>query len=414
MKYLISFFTILILIISNRISAQSIEPSDTSMSETIIVHDYDWVFRNWIETKRMLKINVTGMLPNSLYGYKSKWFNDVAFEHRVSNSGSLQLGLTWNHTLGQNYSIDEYLPPQLSAQLSYRYYLKNRAQKIFGLSKTNLSGIYIGPKISFGAYTDFYVEHQIFRIGIEGGIQKRIFNHSYIQLNFDAGIQNQTFGSKIAFFLEPRLQAGLVFGDNNKKENQLCKLFNCSYEKRRLLKLDLLGFFNGTFDHIFPSVIFEQKIFSPAHSINFGIHAGQYQPLLVFPQTENPQPEWYKSKSVSFSVEPRWYYNLESRILKGKTVNNFSASFVSLAYIAQFTENTLLQDISRAFAIQRTDHRVAMLWGLQRHILNWGFIEFKAGIENSSSFSRYDSPTDANTFSNSTGFSSKLMIGIAL
>jgi hypothetical protein len=65
----------------------------------------------------------------------------------------------------------------------------------------------------------------------------------------------------------------------------------------------------------------------------------------------------------------RYYYNMNRRILKGKSANNFSANYVS----TQFTGRTRPGKDQQQVAVQ-------LLYGIQRRIFSWGYLDMNAGI----------------------------------
>ena len=69
----------------------------------------------------------------------------------------------------------------------------------------------------------------------------------------------------------------------------------------------------------------------------------------------------------------RYYFNMQRRILKGKSANNFSANYLSprLSYRRRPGSEDGEGQLS-----------VDLLFGIQRRLWKYGFIDFDIGIEN--------------------------------
>lgn len=85
--------------------------------------------------------------------------------------------------------------------------------------------------------------------------------------------------------------------------------------------------------------------------------------------------------TVRSQVAGRFYYNLNDRIRKGKSASNFSANYLSLAVGSGFGRRAhetpfYYYDTSKPFA--RAD--LAMLYGLQRRLGRYGFVDFNVGV----------------------------------
>ena len=67
----------------------------------------------------------------------------------------------------------------------------------------------------------------------------------------------------------------------------------------------------------------------------------------------------------------RYYFNMQKRILKGKSANNFSANYLSarLNYKRRPVEN-------------ENQVSIDLLFGIQRRLWKYGYIDFDIGIEN--------------------------------
>ncbi len=90
----------------------------------------------------------------------------------------------------------------------------------------------------------------------------------------------------------------------------------------------------------------------------------------------------------------RYYFNMQKRILKGKSANNFSANYLSarLNYKRRPVEN-------------ENQVSIDLLFGIQRRLWKYGYIDFDIGIENI--IAPYESKSAG------IDFTSSIQIGIA-
>ncbi|MEO1049064.1 MAG: hypothetical protein AAFX87_00445 [Bacteroidota bacterium] len=75
-------------------------------------------------------------------------------------------------------------------------------------------------------------------------------------------------------------------------------------------------------------------------------------------------------RDVLFRGGVRYYYNLDKRILKGKSANNFSANYVSIDPVYQVRP----QD-------DDTSVSVLLLYGLQRRLGKYGYLDLNFGFQ---------------------------------
>ncbi|WP_375435865.1 hypothetical protein [uncultured Hymenobacter sp.] len=88
-----------------------------------------------------------------------------------------------------------------------------------------------------------------------------------------------------------------------------------------------------------------------------------------------------KRFSVRSQLAGRFYYNLDQRIRKGKSASNFSANYLSLAVGNGFgrrAHETPFYYYQSSKPIVRAD--LALLYGLQRRLGQYGFVDFNVGI----------------------------------
>lgn len=88
-----------------------------------------------------------------------------------------------------------------------------------------------------------------------------------------------------------------------------------------------------------------------------------------------------KRFSVRSQLGGRFYYNLDQRIRKGKSASNFSANYLSVAVGNGFgrrAHETPFYYYQSSKPIVRAD--MAILYGLQRRIGHYGFVDFNVGL----------------------------------
>jgi hypothetical protein len=87
------------------------------------------------------------------------------------------------------------------------------------------------------------------------------------------------------------------------------------------------------------------------------------------------------SFAVRSQLAGRYYYNLNRRIRKGKSASNFSANYLSLALgssIGKQAQETPYYRYNHGGPVARLD--AALLYGLQRRLGHYGFVDFNFGV----------------------------------
>jgi hypothetical protein len=157
------------------------------------------------------------------------------------------------------------------------------------------------------------------------------------------------------------------------------KLTRLQVEEQRLWKVGLNNFiltepqYSLAYARYGLHLIYEQKLL-PAWSV-----LGEISPDIVHYQKSLDAP-----KRVGFAVRTqvagRYYYNLMPRIRKGKSASNFSANYLSLGLGAGFGRCSD-EDPYRTTNIGRPVRlSAALLYGIQRRIGRYGFVDFNFGF----------------------------------
>ena len=162
------------------------------------------------------------------------------------------------------------------------------------------------------------------------------------------------------------------------------KLIMAEREELTLVKVDLLG---------------------PLLHVMSGIDTAKHNVLRVAVE-QKFKPDWSwiaafegqasKQEFTEFRYRGgiRYYFNMNKRILKGKSANNFSANYLSTRLSYRYRPPDEDGQLS-----------VDLLFGIQRRIWKYGYIDFDIGIENLVTSFEDTSP--------GIDFTSSIQIGIA-
>jgi len=163
------------------------------------------------------------------------------------------------------------------------------------------------------------------------------------------------------------------------------KVIMTEREEKTLVKVDLLG---------------------PFFYVLSGIDSSKHNAVRVsFEQKFKPEWSWiaafdaqvnrYAVTEVRYNAGVRYYFNMQKRILKGKSADNFSANYISprVSY-------------RRRPKINQDQISIDLLFGIQRRLWKYGFLDFDIGFENLISSFENDNF--------GVGITSSLQLGIAL
>ncbi len=136
-------------------------------------------------------------------------------------------------------------------------------------------------------------------------------------------------------------------------------------EELTLIKLDLLGpalyafSFGGNNDSTARNV---------SNVVRLAVER-KFRPDWSWIAAATIQADTREVRDVGLSGGVRYYYNLNRRILKGKSANNFSANYLG----AQVTGRTRPRRDQQQVALQ-------LLYGIQRRIFGWAYFDVNAGL----------------------------------
>ncbi len=172
------------------------------------------------------------------------------------------------------------------------------------------------------------------------------------------------------------------------KFNKLVKGYNriimAEREELSLLTLDLIG----------PLLYVMSGIDSTKHNVLRVGFEHKFKPEWSWHVAFEGQANKHSFTELRYRGGLRYYFNMTKRILKGKSANNFSANYLS----ARFNYKRKPEENDNQISID-------LLFGIQRRLWKFGFIDFDVGIENLiSPFEERSSGID---------FTSSIKLGIA-
>jgi len=172
-------------------------------------------------------------------------------------------------------------------------------------------------------------------------------------LSCSATVFAQTDSTKIQYSEETATTS-----DFNLKETYNY-LIRAQVEEKTLLKIGVHGFgMSHSGSYLKYGFGFEQKI-KPSFSVLAEL---QHTLEKDWPLKDNP--------TFSLNIGARYYYNINARIRKGKSANNFSANYLGVL------QQNMLVKVNENYQYQSN---VNFLYGLQRRIGKYGFVDFGFG-----------------------------------
>jgi len=132
-------------------------------------------------------------------------------------------------------------------------------------------------------------------------------------------------------------------------------------EELTLIKVDLLG----------PLLYVMSGIDSSKHNVLRLSFEKKFKPEWSWIVAAEGQANEHDFTELRFRGGARYYFNMEKRILKGKSANNFSANYISSRL--NFKRKPL-KDINTL--------SLDLVFGIQRRLWKYGYVDFDIGIEN--------------------------------
>ncbi len=313
----------------------------------------------------------------------------LGVEHKVSPAFSLGLNFDYDtRVFGLSHSW--------TSDLSGRWYYRMKRLLKAGVVKNNLSENYF----NFGIETGFrHSELVSTGIRVGWGMQRRVFNYGLVDFGFelkwsrlisDNYIESPTPRIDNQDLLEIGNKLRIGFGLSNKMDHintkDFCSVLKCHRKESQQFKIDVASILN--FRHQDNLLIggsriglfYEFKLWDSPWSINTGIVLGLSRTRLIKILKHYTSAEKVNSSSMKLVIEPRYYYDLRKRILKGKSGNGLSANYFALhAMRAVNWSNLKYSDGSKSDYSSKYNN-IGVLWGMQRRIFNHGFYDFNIGL----------------------------------
>jgi hypothetical protein len=317
---------------------------------------YDDVFLSKKETKSLLKIDATAFLNIGNDFTPGRRGLGIEYEHKISRYYSLNSGVFMDRDLLDRSS-------GLSLYIEPRWYFNQKAN--------NLNGEYLALR------EELFILYQS-NTTLKFGSQRRVYNNWYA--NFNAGlVYKNTFNNATISKNENTIgyvgdfTIGLAFGGGKKAEIEACNVFKCFEEEKSLFKIDLRGLLVELGENKFlsqPIIGFEHKLataWSVNHEIRFDISSPKKSD---FSKSQKFIAEYY--------LEPRYYYNMKKRIAQGKSANNLSGNYFSIAVGYRYLKEDFdLFGNPRGGSRENITKTFIFIpkFGIQRKIFNKGFVD---------------------------------------
>lgn len=123
---------------------------------------------------------------------------------------------------------------------------------------------------------------------------------------------------------------------------------------------------------------YERKLHRPAWSILAEVSPAILRTQVYTGYSSDVEYRW--GVNVRAQLAGRYYYNLERRIRQGRGAGNFSANYFSLALgtgIGRYTDTPFIREVQHGQSIQLDG---ALLYGIQRRLGKYGFVDVNAGV----------------------------------
>jgi len=365
MKIISAVIMFLIIALSNPVSSQTTESSDTLVK---YLTPMEYAFMMHEPTSWMVK---TGVLSGT-----NRWgsFFTVAYEKRIAPSFTLNLAADFGTT---RYKYGKSVQLSIESRWYYRLNKRIREKK----TTRNMSDNYLAIGISSIFYfSNDEKESNIYSLYTKWGLQRRFLKHWYIDFGIKTGLGVTSFNNPTPYFVFSTFtNVGVAFTKDKFKLNKekLCPVLRCYAADDYIFKTNLNGvlFFSSYYNRrtlsVEPNLSFEKKIGKSPFSINTELKA--FYHLFEFPDGDQNITQ-YTTLGANILLEGRWYYNLRRRILKGKSGNGLSANYITIGGTYKFIHE--VGDIGLNYFVPS----VYLATGWQRLFSKHLYIDVKLGI----------------------------------
>jgi hypothetical protein len=413
---------IAILLLTGSVFAQdSTQISYSEIQDTLVkqrfIDRYENVFMTKVPTRHMFKVGISQYyeaVPFPLYneipftnlslhlGYEFKFLPafSVALSGHIPNYGtSAPLKSAWSNTV-------------LDAQVRWYFDMKNRIKT--GKSANNFSGNYAALFYNLpgtGEYREI--------VGLKLGLQRRFLNSGFIDFAVALQYEIQSFTS-----ISTQASFGFAFGDWKKaKSAPICDVLFCdeSIEQQWKIRLPELTF-GYYLNRIRAGVAYEKRIKTSPLTLNLQFDVGISKGYNYFSSNQlfNLKGRYSRYRnimalsrelSMSFAVQPRYYFLQKSQLRRNKSNNGISSLYTGLnieynLYRGKhgfFGFDPNYTDTKLPHFRQNTLHIGPML-GFQQRVFKNGYIDLNTS---------YNYKREFYSSENSFGFRGNLSVGLA-
>lgn len=168
--------------------------------------------------------------------------------------------------------------------------------------------------------------------------------------------------------------------------------FRVRQERKSMLKVNLFDLLQRFSDGGFMGVIhvgYEHKL-----ALKWSINTEFAWAYTFLPDSKGQMRLDVLEERLGVVISPRYYYNINKLIEQDRGADNLSANYLTLMISARLDRKDGLGSVdqNQLFYILDT-YGVSPMWGLQRRLLNHGYVDFMLGFRFS-----YGAPPEISTF----------------
>jgi len=389
-------FTLLIIPEIAQSQTDTLQYSEETQQDSMVQYltPLEYAFMMHEETPWMVKVNL--VLNNAFYLTNVNAF----IEGKVGTAFTLSAGLAVKSIYSNSARIES-IRIQSLLMFEPRWYYNMNKRVRAGNVKSNMSGNYLGLGVGFGnefIYTYYnegepdsdeeHIKENLFLTTVyaKWGVQRRFLKRGYIDFGFDAQYEFYPGNEQTGLFVfSTFLNAGLAFAKDNEKldRDKLCPVLRCYAADRYLVKANLISFFtvgfsqSEFFSSFNPQIAFELKLGESPFSLNADIRLSDREGRLIQYNLDH-EFKFYAN------LDGRWYYNLNRRMLKGKTGNGLSANYFSFGFSYRLEKFFINSEFLDPIFPQRifTDYNagIQFLTGIQRTYAKHFYFDVNLGV----------------------------------
>lgn len=308
------------------------EETDTLLAQRF-VDRYENIFMNKVPTRHMAKIGLQ-IVPGSATTFE----NDIVYN--LNFSAGYEYKISPAISAGVNFSANGAalsFGRLLAASIYGRWYYEMNRKIARDNGANNFNGKYFSP-IYERNWRTTYGTHQMTRIGVELGMQRRFLNYGNIDFAVGGFYQKYSGGylmnsfvaesKKIEdFTISTRTNLGLAFGDWKRNRNlPVCEILRCDEFLGSQLKLLWPSLSLGTrMQRGSFGIGYEVKVGKSPVSVNTNLSGDfQFISTKMLVRSGNYSNRYFRLQP---SVQVRYYYLQRKKIRTGQGGNNLSGIY---------------------------------------------------------------------------------------